>query len=112
MTKPSQFDSIKSISSARTSNISHDHSTSNLILKFNLKKNLSSSSFSKTIPKEINQEISFQYETLEDIQKTMVGHYLTNMKQAEKKLNITKIRKEVYSKVIKRYEVRTPLKFF
>jgi SNF2 family DNA or RNA helicase len=54
---------------------------------------------------EIKDSLS-NCKTLEDIQKTMVGHYQTNMKQAEKKLNITKIRKEVYSKVIQRYEVR------
>ena len=44
--------------------------------------------------------------TLDDIQKTMVSHYETNMKSAEKKLNIAKIRKEVYATIIKRYEVK------
>ena len=45
--KPTQFDSVKSASSARTSNISHDHSGSNLLLKFNLKKDHSSTSLSR-----------------------------------------------------------------
>jgi hypothetical protein len=42
--KPTQFDSVKSASSARTSNLSRDHSGSNLMLKFNIKKDLSSTS--------------------------------------------------------------------
>lgn len=54
---------------------------------------------------EIKDSLS-NCKTLDDIQKTMVNHYLTGMNSAEKKLNIQKIRKEVYSILIKRYEVK------
>ena len=54
---------------------------------------------------EIKDSLS-NCKTLEDIQKTMVDHYLKNMKQSEKKLNIAKIRKEVYSKLILKYEIK------
>jgi hypothetical protein len=47
--KPTQFDSVKSASSARTSNLSRDHSGSNLVLKFNLKKDLSSTSVGRPL---------------------------------------------------------------
>ena len=35
--------------------------------------------------------------TLDDIQKTMVSHYLISMEEAKKKLNISKIKYEIYS---------------
>jgi SNF2 family DNA or RNA helicase len=44
--------------------------------------------------------------TLDDIQQMMVSHYQTNMKQAQKKLKLSEIRQEVYSTLLKRYEVK------
>jgi SNF2 family DNA or RNA helicase len=57
------------------------------------------------LSEEIKDSLS-NCKTLDDIQKTMVNHYLTNMKSAEKKLNIAKIKQEVYSTLIKRYEIK------
>jgi SNF2 family DNA or RNA helicase len=57
------------------------------------------------LSEEIKSSLS-NCKTLDDIQKTMVNHYLTNMKMAEKKLNMAKIRQEVYSTCIKIYEIK------
>jgi len=54
---------------------------------------------------EIKDSLS-NCKTLDDIQNKMVKHYLNGMTTAETKLNIQLIRKEVYSVLIKRYEVR------
>ena len=54
---------------------------------------------------EVKESLS-NCKTLEDIQKMMVSHYQTNMKQAQKKLKLAEIRQEVYSTLLKRYEVK------
>jgi SNF2 family DNA or RNA helicase len=54
---------------------------------------------------EVKESLS-NCKTLDDIQQMMVSHYQTNMKQAQKKLKLSEIRQEVYSTLLKRYEVK------